>query len=320
LQVLKKEAGISEEEFNSSAYDILREDPEMYNRKKRVDNRRSKMGKAKSTYKSSIIEVLGDGEELSAKELRLLFISMLRSQYEQQIEDGLLVSSNGLEIALDLSLEEAETEVNNGGKLNDLKYLQKYDAVASKFIKFGRKASCGIIGKKYGGSEEIKTVSLVTQSMSFVLAHERAQAKFQDELGESDSDLSDAGKAVISESKKEMKQAEKLLNNMMKDAILKQVVVDIRTHRFCEVLLNRGIQYVEEIHNHGLLKESEAEELVEELAHLISAMKKDEVIRKSTRDSVAAANLDLGELHKQFEADDLPPIGEEEQANGEDKA
>lgn len=64
---------------------------------------------------------------LSLQELRLLFISILRSAYEAQIRGGELEDRQILAIALEASLDFAEDAVSNGGTLKDWEYVQAFD-------------------------------------------------------------------------------------------------------------------------------------------------------------------------------------------------
>lgn len=60
---------------------------------------------------------------LSLQEFRSLFISILRSAYENQIRDGELDDHEFLTIALDASLDFADDAVSRGEPLSDWEYL-----------------------------------------------------------------------------------------------------------------------------------------------------------------------------------------------------
>lgn len=80
-------------------------------REKRTKNRQ------KRRRRKSNIQYLMSGEPLSAQEMRVLFISLLKSMYEKQIDHGELVDREFLAIALQQSLEFALDNVANGGIL-----------------------------------------------------------------------------------------------------------------------------------------------------------------------------------------------------------
>jgi NhaP-type Na+/H+ or K+/H+ antiporter len=240
--------------------EILNESPEAYARMKRMEKR--KRGRL-STARSSMVLMM-KGDPLSTKELRLLFISMLRSQYENLIDEGMLTSQHFLTIALDQSLKLAESEVNEGGPLNDLYHLRNFHKMAVRVAKIGGKAKMCCRFKKVANADNLDLHAFVLQEMSFADAHERAQQFFQEQLGDSDSDLSEAGKIVLAESNRQLKMINADLNNEKTQKFVREVA----THKFCDILVNRSIQYIERLVKFGLLKESEAEEIVDEMIHI----------------------------------------------------
>jgi hypothetical protein len=96
---------------------------------------------------------------------------------------------------------------------------------------------------------------------AYTSAHKRAQWFFQEQLGDVNADLSEAGKIVLQESNKQIELAQSDLNEKVDVEVVKKVV----SHKFCKILLTRGVHYIEKLTTHGLLKDSEAEEIVEEL-------------------------------------------------------
>ena len=257
LAVIKYGEGLTIEE---GKYKILEESPEKYTRMRRMEMR--KMGR-KLCRKSSMRYMM-KGDALSTKELRLLFISMVRAQYEHLINEGLLTSQHGLTIALVQSLEMAKTHVSDGGELNDLHYVQKIYDMVIKYVKIADKSTRWLLCRGQDSSEQSDLRALISLSFAFSNAHERAQKVLQEQLGDSDSDLSEGGKIVLAESKAQVEKVRKDLNN--KD--LGACVTEVSTHKLCEIILNRAIVHVEDLVKFGLLKESEAEEIIKELAQL----------------------------------------------------
>jgi hypothetical protein len=96
---------------------------------------------------------------------------------------------------------------------------------------------------------------------AYTSAHKRAQWFFQEQLGDANADLSEAGKIVLQESNKQIELAQKDLNEKIDVEVVKKAV----SHKFCKILLTRGVHYIDKLTTHGLLKDSEAEEIVEEL-------------------------------------------------------
>lgn len=65
----------------------------------------------------------GGADPLSLMEYRMLFVSILRSAYEKQIQDGELDQHEFLAIALEASLDFAEDAASRDEPLSDWKYL-----------------------------------------------------------------------------------------------------------------------------------------------------------------------------------------------------
>ena len=210
---------------------------------------------------------------LSVKELRLLFISMVRAQYELLISEGMLTSQHALTIALLQSLEEAEADAVNGRPLNDLQYLRKYNALTLKFKVLFKKATCNIFKNNYDNIDAANLRGTILEKFAFMSAHERAQEFFQEQLGACGKDLSEGGKIVISESKIQVKE----VIDELDCSSIEDFVGLVSTQNFCEVLLNKGIKYIETLNANGLLKDSETEELVEEIVHHLDKVKQTKV-------------------------------------------
>jgi NhaP-type Na+/H+ or K+/H+ antiporter len=240
-------------------YDILLETPEQYTKNRRMQ----KQNAIRMLRHRSSMRLMMKSDQLSAKELRLLFISMLKAQHENLINEGLLLSENGLTIALNQSLELATTDVTNDMKLNDLKHAKDSYEMISKFTRFTEKITdffrCG--QKRSDGQNQNRSSILL--EFAFTASHERAQRFFTEQLGDGDKELTEAAKIVLAESKEEV---EEITNDLTCDK-RKKIYTDVSTRKFCNALLNQGIVYVEELVENGLLKESEAEEIIHELSH-----------------------------------------------------
>ena len=102
----------------------------------------------------------------------------------------------------------------------------------------------------------------IERSLAVMAAHKYAQKFFKDEFQDVDSELSEAGKIVIQESTEQYNMAEAALKAMDREIV--KIAV---SHKFCKILLTMGISYVSKLVDVNLLKESEAEEFVEEIEH-----------------------------------------------------
>lgn len=259
LKHLKHEDSITSNELAFETYDILKEDPQKYAREQRMKRRKMARG---SMCRSSMVAMM-QGNPLSTKELRLLFISMVRAQYELQVSEGMLTSQHGLTIALQQSLEEAEADADKGKPLNDLHHLRKYHGLHLKFKVLFKKATCNTT------IDHVDLQSAILKMYAFARAHEHAQEFFQEQLGECDKDLSVAGNIVLSESRNQVKEVIDELDCSDNE----DFVIIVSTHKLCEILLNKGIKYIETLQANGLLKDSETEEMVEEMAHHLNEVK-----------------------------------------------
>jgi hypothetical protein len=119
---------------------------------KMEERRRNRKGRRQRRMSSTMQLMMG--EPLSTKELRLLFISMVRAQYEYQINNGELDSQHLLTVALEQSLEEAETDVMNDLPLDDFKYLRRLHFSSKKLTGWFKTHTCGFfmnnrMGKRY---------------------------------------------------------------------------------------------------------------------------------------------------------------------------
>ena len=90
---------------------------ELHAEVQRVERQKRAKNRQKRRRRKSNINYLMSGEPLSAQEMRVLFISLLKAMYEKQIDHGELVDREFLAIALQQSLEFAADHVSNGGEL-----------------------------------------------------------------------------------------------------------------------------------------------------------------------------------------------------------
>jgi hypothetical protein len=211
---------------------------------------------------------------MTAKEFRSLFISILKAAYAKQIADGELQDRHFLAIVLDQSLEFASEDVANGKPLNDWEHVTLFQSFASNMFTKVRNTAVGMqcmektwaqraqMGLKYTAKQ-----MNIERSLAFMAAHRYAQTFFTHEFQNAESELSEAGKLVIEESQVQFKKAEAILEKYD----VKQVEVAV-SHKLCMIILNSGVNYIEALVEHGLLKDIEAEHLVEEIEESLDAV------------------------------------------------
>jgi hypothetical protein len=252
--------------------DILSElnnDAQAHARKLRRELRTKNRKKRRS--KSTMRFMIEEEEPMSMQELRTLFLSILKSAYEVQIRDGELEDRQFLSVTLEQSLEFAADAVSNGEPLRDWDFVHLVDGPIVKLAKETKKhpavARClaphAACSRKVRDNLKNNLKRLkIERCLCFMAAHRWAQRFFRREFENAESELSESGKRVIKESQVQYDKAEAEL----KTSDPKDVEI-VSSHKFCAILLNSGVYYVSKLVRSGLLKDDEAEHIVENLEH-----------------------------------------------------
>lgn len=232
---------------------------------KRVKDRRQRRSKR---YSTSNLRYMMKDDLLSAQELRILFISILKGTYDQQIEQGELDDAHVLAATLSQSLDLALDSVSNGGPLKDWEILYaihqpllhatdklKNTFCATKTVNSVMWTKRGHLGLK-ANSDNMQ----IERSITFMAAHRMAQEVFMAELQNADSELTEAAKVVMVESKQQYDLAEAKLKEF-DEKVLELAI----SHKFCKILLTLSVTYIERLVALGMLKETEAEPQIEEI-------------------------------------------------------
>lgn len=288
--------------------DLLRETPQEYERKRRIEERKKRRN---STARLSTMRFLMEGEPLSVHEMRLLFISMVRAQYEKQVTDGELESQRLLTVALQQSLEDAEVDANEGKTLDDYVYLQQFclDSQTYTSSALVRCLKSSVPQHRRTQLRQRTDSFLVEMAMAFVFAHERAEAFFKEQFGGVDNELSEGGKIVLAESRKQVD----LANQDLREKLDKSIVELAVSVKFCKILLNKAMRQIDKLVRYGLLKDAEAEEIVDEVKHLLDAVILCEDYEGEIRKPAAEGEDD--EMTKGV----LPPIEEAATVHGDNE-
>lgn len=254
---------------------LLDQDAELLDRKIRHEERSKKRMKKRMRMHSNRMGFLMGGEPLSAHELRQLFISILRSVYEEQIRNGELESQAFLAVSLMGSLDLAADAVSNGEPLQDWQHVMVADGTRMRAtrsltqkpkrakLKENLKHNVEKIDPKRAAAVKRNNRRLrIERSLAFMAAHQKAQTFFQREFLEADNELSEAGKLIIAESQTEYNKAAATLR-----IYEPEVVADVVSHKFCSILLNSGVIYIGNLVEIGLLKDEEAEHFIHEIEH-----------------------------------------------------
>mmetsp|Transcript_11770 Transcript_11770/g.28173 ORF Transcript_11770/g.28173 Transcript_11770/m.28173 type:complete len:519 (-) Transcript_11770:112-1668(-) len=231
-----------------------------------------RMREENSTKRAAKSDILKGLEPPTLQEMRLLFISLLSASYSLQINNGELESTHPVTLALESSLTQTETEVKEGKPLNDFSYLSNYADYWAKTASSLRKRSRFLLclgkslGKQANFSLNISDESIfVEQIISFLLAHSHAEDIFQWKFGGLHDDLSKSGQTVIGESRKQVELAKDALNSKLDPSTVRLA----SSHKFCKIIIKRMIQAIDELNSNGLLKTSEASEMLEDAQNLM---------------------------------------------------
>lgn len=203
-------------------------------------------------------------------EERHIFISLLRREYQHQMETGELDARGFMPYSLLHSLNAADDAANHGRPLNDWEASQtlskgltnRGDRMLHKLrtVKAGDLCSGG---NKETGVQFYFIRTQVLQALALIHAHEGAQAKFKEEFATvGEHALTASEKAVLDESKEQIAQAEAALETFDKND------VDIVKSQFvCKVLLSKSAKYFETLAHDGLMTDKEASEFLEHIEH-----------------------------------------------------
>ncbi|KAL3935316.1 MAG: hypothetical protein SGBAC_009144 [Bacillariaceae sp.] len=247
-----------------------------YVSKKRMQCQSRKHTPRQNRRQSSNIRAMMGEDALSTKELRLLFISIMRAQYEKQVARGELENEHFLAIALDQSLDFASHDIHKGRPLQDWRHLTKlHDPMArleARAMNALTVLSCGRLNSKRSGRKilgfKVRSESLlIERAMAFMAAHEESQKIFFHENEDMENNLSEPAKRVIQESLEQYTLAQFALKHYNNELVQKTA-----SRKLCKILLNQTMYHVEKMVHMGALKESEAEHLIEEYAHSLHGL------------------------------------------------
>mmetsp|Transcript_23687 Transcript_23687/g.43507 ORF Transcript_23687/g.43507 Transcript_23687/m.43507 type:complete len:621 (-) Transcript_23687:33-1895(-) len=233
------------------------------------------------------------GASDEAKELRLIFLELLRFAYDQLFVDGVLDPRNGgpgfVAYTLRQGLDFASDAVKNRDEpLNDYDYShvveRPWEMNGKRFMHQIWHPFARCLKKKVADTptkEQQNATLAVNLSVSFVHAHLVAQAFMADEFGKSNDDdqrsadskasFADVYRLIILESDTEIQKAEAAL--AARDA--KDVDIT-KSHLFCKIMLSHAVHDITKVRDVGLVSNIEAGEVLEEIGtafYLLSSNK-----------------------------------------------
>uniref|UniRef100_A0A7S3PWP7 Cation/H+ exchanger domain-containing protein n=1 Tax=Chaetoceros debilis TaxID=122233 RepID=A0A7S3PWP7_9STRA len=203
-----------------------------------------------------------DKEEFSAqlKELRLVFVDVLKSTQFAQIANGQIDARRGMVLfALDRGVASAEDEASSNLPLDEWKACLNATRRFSKF------------------KVDETNLHLVT---GFVEAHEEAQASFRRDFCDSRAILSPAEKQVMEESKSQIQAAKSVFDKIAPDTMR-----DVMSLQLASALLNNAAILIGKYVKEGLLKPVEAESYLEDFQESLEELEEEEeLLSKSVKE------------------------------------
>jgi len=234
----------------------------------------------------------GDGapnDSLPTHDLRLVFIDLVRSAYNFQIEKGYLDGRDGfLPLVLLQSLDFAMDHAHQDIPLDDWKAAQLmnkgFHVVQKRLKHFCRRffSSLSPMKKKHSRStmmtihrssastnDFIRIKSDVHRAVCFIDAHKWAQTQFAKEFcGSRGIEFLQAEQVIVNESQGEVEKAAAVLAKHNKDDV--EIVL---SHLVCMILLNKRASFIESFAQKGLMKEQEASEYIEEVEGIMEELR-----------------------------------------------
>ena len=236
------------------------------------------------------LEILDETEELGEappgllKDMRLLFLELLRAAYNAQISYGELDPreyDGFLAYSLLQSIEFAQDQVMEGEPLNDWNLSR---VVSTEYVDRTRDLFVRVYGALFlrDGKEDNRPHSLrdsqplesqrlrlsVLRAFSFVDGHKEAEGRLKDKFEDSEGEVRNAFLTVMRESQKQVKLAEDVIRSKTKKQ-LKQVI----SHYLCIMLQNKSARYIGVLVESGVLLPREARELLEEIEESIQEIR-----------------------------------------------
>jgi len=218
------------------------------------------------------------GSKPETRELRLVFLEILKAAYNKQIEKGYIDVRAGspgfVAFALQQGIEFAIDGARNGQPMNDWDAsslvghpIENHSQV---FVDMIKRPLLAPIGKQLPPKPSMSNQRLqvdVNRAISFLEAHKLARQIFEEEFC-SDS-ITECEKTVVGESLAESKKAEAFVTKFDEDD-----VKHVLSHILCLTLLNKASRFVALLAKRGLLKEQEASEKVDEIEADIEALRR----------------------------------------------
>lgn len=206
-------------------------------------------------------------DEYTLEETRRLFLEVLRAEYERLIENGNLANREDLNYILFTSIDFCADRVNKGGNLNDWEFIKKFRGSGLSWKNLSNSLLWRLFCNRKSRSKEaaarVKEISVrfeVNLAIAFLEAHARARKVFSQDFAGVQGNLSAVEAKVLGESEDECKVAQLFLSSLPEEKVKIYV-----SHILSIVVLNRLVKDVENLASQSFLKETEADEFLENI-------------------------------------------------------
>lgn len=208
------------------------------------------------------------------KDMRVMFVQLLKASYNAQIRDGELDPreyEGFLSYSLLQSLEFAHERATKGNALNDWTLSQIVRTIQlDQTEHFGKLIGVRLYAwlrfkKQSEPHQHLSYQHLrleVLRAFSFIDAHLEAQEHLVKEFGKNEGELKLAVQQVLRESKEEVAKARSVLRSKTKKQLR-----DVISHHLCTILLNKAARYITRLTDSGILLPREATEELEKIEH-----------------------------------------------------
>ncbi|KAL7453552.1 hypothetical protein ACHAWC_005711 [Mediolabrus comicus] len=225
-------------------------------------------------------------DEASLTEERKIFVESMKTEYHNQLSNGLLDSRSAIPFTLLESLQCAEEEIANGRPMNDWAALQNSSLLLDRALHSYRVGS--LCNRQRQDDDFCLTRTKVLQALSFIKAHLASQSKLKAEFSSIETrSLSLTEKKVLDESREQVARADACI-----DAFDAQDVNAIKSQYCCQVLLHKSARYFERLVSSGLVTESEASLFLDKYDEELRELRLSSEFEVTRDKKQAAANLD----------------------------
>lgn len=226
------------------------------------------------------------------KDMRIMFVELLRCAYHAQIQAGELdareyhgflvrVLLQSLDFAHDAAANDVPLDDWRASQIASPELVEKVEDSFRRLFCFCCSSTNVRMEKSKSGITRLMTLRDdsplkyqllrldVLRAFSFIDAHMEAQDRLRDEFGKESGDLYAAYRAMIAESNAQIRKAGDTLRSTNKKQ-LKQVI----SHHLCMILQSKSARYFRLLHDSGVITSREASTYLQDVDRHMLAIRK----------------------------------------------